>query len=53
MNESPKWNRGDTIKSIVEVSSIGLAALKACVIDAADWLDTKVANRLNGAEDET
>jgi hypothetical protein len=51
--EKPDWNRGDTVKSIVEVASIGRAALVECIKDAADWVDTKLADRINGPQDET
>lgn len=45
--DRPKWNRGDTIKSIKDVVVIGAVSLKECIIDAADWLDTRFANKLN------
>lgn len=49
--ERPDWQRGDTLLSLKEVAVIGLLALKECVIDAADWVDTKLADRINGADD--
>jgi hypothetical protein len=52
MFEKPDWNRGDTVKSIIEVAAIGRAALAECINDAADWLDTKLADRINTKEDE-
>lgn len=51
MNRPPEWNRGDTLRSVRDVAVIGFGALKECIIDAADWLDTKFADRINGADD--
>lgn len=48
MVERPDWHRGDTLRSIKDFAIIGALALKECVIDAADWLDTKLADRING-----
>lgn len=52
-NERPDWNRGDTLKSVAEVASIGAAALVECLKDAAAWADAKLANAINTEEDES
>ena len=49
--ERPDWQRGDTIRNVKDLVVIGALALKECVVDAADWLDTKFADRINGADD--
>lgn len=50
--DKPKWNRGDTLLSIKDVLIIGAQALKECITDGLELLDTRAANALNGDEDE-
>lgn len=43
----------ETFASIKELGAIGLGALVEVVKDTADAIDTRLANRLNGADDES
>lgn len=45
MNEVPDWNRGDRLKSIIEVASIARVALAECVIDTGKWIDKKIKEK--------
>lgn len=49
--ERPNWKRGDTLRGVRDFTVIGVLALRECLIDAANWLDTKYADRINGDED--
>jgi hypothetical protein len=48
MNEAPKWERGDTIRSAYGVLQLG----KQAVLAVMDKIDTKLANAVNRPEDE-
>ena len=48
MNEAPKWERGDTIRSAYGVLQLG----KQAVLAVMDKIDTKLANAIN-PEDES
>lgn len=50
--DKPKWNRGDTLLSLKDVLIIGAQALKQCITDGLERLDTRAANVLNREEDE-
>lgn len=51
MHDKPDWHTGDTLRSIKDIAIIGALALKECVVDAAGWVDTKLADRINGVDD--
>lgn len=51
-HERPYWNRGDTLRSIKDITVIGALALAECFKDAAAWVDTKLANAINDESDE-
>ena len=40
--EPYNWQRGDTLKSIVEFSIIGGLALKECLVDSYKWASDKL-----------
>lgn len=46
--ELPDWNKGDTLKSIKGVLLLGRQA----VAELLERIDTKLANALNGEDDE-
>lgn len=48
----PKWERGDSLKSIKDILTIGTLSLKECILDAAAWVDTRAASAINNKEDE-
>lgn len=52
MPDKPDWERLDSLRSIKEVAIIGAGALKELLIDAADWVDTRLADRVNGDQDD-
>lgn len=55
MNEAPKWERGDTLRSVRDVFSlarVGLARVIENISEFPSRLDTRAANQLNGNEDE-
>lgn len=50
--ERPDWNKGDTLASVKEILIIGALSVRQCCIDALDWADTKLADRINTKDDE-
>lgn len=51
-HEKPDWQRGDTLRNIKEIVVIGSLALVECMKDGVAWVDTRLADRINGADDE-
>lgn len=49
--EKPEWGMRERILSVYEVACIGKAALAECITDAASWLDTKLADKINEGEE--
>lgn len=40
--ETPDWNKGDRIRSIIEVTNIVQFALAECVVDTGKWISKKL-----------
>lgn len=54
-NEKPKWERGDTIKSIKGVVGLGKIAIARTIgylSELPERIDTHYANSVNGGDDE-
>lgn len=54
-NELPKWERGDTLKSIRGVADMGriaIARVIGYIAELPERIDTKACNQINGEDDE-
>lgn len=52
VEDKHKWSIGDTVRSAMEVTAIGAGALRLLIEDGVSWVDTKLADRINGEDDE-
>ncbi len=50
--DKPTWERGDTLKSIHAVALLARNTLARLIGNAAEYIDTREAGRINRPEDE-